>query len=133
MEENELVLLSQKDYVEGQGLRCPICNQTNVAQNREVDVGIETVFVPVGCRACGTDWVDIYTLTGYDNLDVSGSVLGTLRKVQNGLDDLRDVLRPVYLRIESHDDPAYRFYQGLTDLADELYKEIYPDKEGKEK
>lgn len=56
--------MSQKKYVEQDGIHCPFCDSTNLCGDSvEIDGGGATQ--PVSCNDCGKRWIDCYELTGY--------------------------------------------------------------------
>jgi hypothetical protein len=61
-------MLSPKEYAERQGAVCPVCGSKNiVAGNGETRSDIRTE--NIDCNGCGASWTDIFTLSGYDNLE----------------------------------------------------------------
>lgn len=62
--------LTNKEYIETKGSKCPICSSTHlVASQYEFDG--TTLTLEVECVGCGAGWDDIYTtaLQGYENLE----------------------------------------------------------------
>lgn len=63
--------ISSERYVKQDGRECPVCG------NDDLDYGSQD-FHPggmsqgVGCKECESDWLDVYTLTSYEDLDVHG-------------------------------------------------------------
>lgn len=56
-------------YVLGRGTRCPVCRSENIEGGSvEVDAGAATQ--EVYCVDCGSEWEDVYSLIGYQNLGV---------------------------------------------------------------
>lgn len=59
--------LTPEQYANGGGTRCPVC------LGRHIDVGDSEFDGPHAtvnclCLGCRHEWVDVYSLTGYDNL-----------------------------------------------------------------
>lgn len=56
--------MTDKEYVQTGGVRCPYCRSTNVeGQSIDVDAGEATQ--EMGCNDCNAEWVDCYKLVGY--------------------------------------------------------------------
>ena len=54
--------LSDKEYIEEGGSRCPYCYSTNLNKdNWDGNTFVEEVF----CNECGKGWFDCYSLVGY--------------------------------------------------------------------
>lgn len=59
--------MSQKAYVDSEGVKCPFCGSENL--DREgVDVDAGGASQRVSCDDCGKTWYDCYKLTGYIEL-----------------------------------------------------------------
>jgi len=57
--------LTDKEYTESLGLRCPFCGSTNITgEEWEGDIASQKVL----CRDCGKSWWDRYELTGYEEI-----------------------------------------------------------------
>ena len=61
--------MSQRKYVKS--LRCPNCRSNDVvAGGDENKDGI--IEQEVDCQSCKASWFDVYTLRGYDRLEIPG-------------------------------------------------------------
>ncbi len=63
--------LTQKEYVAKSGSCCPNCDSAEVSAER-LDVDGPKAVSNVQCFNCDWIWVDIWALTGYDNLEANG-------------------------------------------------------------
>lgn len=62
--------LTDAQYVKSRGHCCPNCNGNNVSA-REHDFNSGTATQDVVCDDCNAEWVDVYNLIGYCDLDLS--------------------------------------------------------------
>lgn len=63
-------MLTEKEYVENGGVICPVCGNNGVeAPNRPQNDTVSEIYQEVQCSKCSATWVDVYTLSGYDNLE----------------------------------------------------------------
>ena len=61
--------MTNEEYIANSGLNCPNCGSIIIiAEPVEVD-GV-SVWIPLHCKDCGATWNDVYTFTGYSELDV---------------------------------------------------------------
>lgn len=58
--------MTDDEYVQTQGLRCPYCRERDVegVGGVEIDAGYATQ--EVRCNSCERHWIDRYHLMGYD-------------------------------------------------------------------
>ena len=68
-------MMSQKEYIESKGERCPKCNSKNL-ETVEFDYGYpdENMTHYLECKECNFYWGEVYELKGYfspDELKVS--------------------------------------------------------------
>jgi transposase-like protein len=64
--------LSVEEYVQHGGLKCPSCGAGNVEGQKGVEIDGGTAWQSVSCTDCDATWTDLYTLTGYDDLEEGG-------------------------------------------------------------
>ncbi len=62
--------LTQKQYMKNRGIRCPACDTSKVETTDNGQLNAGGGVQGCMCVTCGATWTDIYTLTGYDNLEV---------------------------------------------------------------
>ena len=70
-------LLTDDEYAQENGVRCPACGSTMTRQLSQLDMSDETQLI--GCRNCLSTWVDLYfmELKGYSDLTLAdGTQLG---------------------------------------------------------
>ncbi len=61
--------LTDDQYVQSQGLKCPSCSKRAVSIDGNADdSGVDVLLVPCSCGMCGSAWVEVYVLSGFDNL-----------------------------------------------------------------
>lgn len=63
-------MLTNEEYVKFKGIRCPNCRDNKVQATNYDKSGAEILLQDCQCSTCGATWVDVYTLTGYDNLEI---------------------------------------------------------------
>lgn len=60
--------LTEEEYVAKAGNECPFCGSGEIeGQSVEVDAG--SASQKVGCNSCGREWLDVYTLVGFQAKD----------------------------------------------------------------
>ncbi len=65
MKTNEI--MTNEEYVEAGGLQCPYCKSDDIA-GQSFDGEGRHVWSVIHCNECGADWMDIYTLTGFEQI-----------------------------------------------------------------
>ena len=50
------------DYVENDGVTCPVCDSKNIEGNSSFDPNVNFVIQSVRCNECGKEWTDEYKL-----------------------------------------------------------------------
>jgi hypothetical protein len=61
--------MTPEAYAESLGTRCPVCGSDMLeGWDFTTDDGIASQ--EVNCTECNASWRDVFTLTGYDNLEV---------------------------------------------------------------
>jgi len=62
--------LTNKEYLETKGSKCPICSSTHIEAS-QVEFDGNTLAQEVQCLDCGAGWDDVYAtaLQGYENLE----------------------------------------------------------------
>jgi hypothetical protein len=60
--------LTSQEYVLNHGEKCPVCKENEV-EGDHVEVGGNTAWQGCWCLNCGSQWVDNYVLTNYDQLE----------------------------------------------------------------
>ena len=63
--------LTQKEYIESEGLACPVCKLKGNAEGGSVDIDGGAAYQNCNCTECGAEWTDYYQLAGFDNLEKS--------------------------------------------------------------
>lgn len=59
--------MSNQEYIDVDGSRCPNCRSSNIEANQDFDGCSQEA----KCHDCGASWVDCYNLVGYTELEVS--------------------------------------------------------------
>lgn len=60
-------IMTNEEYIKNGGLNCPHCKSDNTrGESAEIEAGSATQ--NCYCVDCGSEWTDIYKLTGFDNL-----------------------------------------------------------------
>lgn len=59
------MVMSDKQYVETKGIRCPICKSTSLGTNGGLDQDDIYIYQDVVCYDCGAEYNDRYVLEGY--------------------------------------------------------------------
>lgn len=57
-------LHTDRAHVRAKGSECPRCRKPDVTGG-PVETGDGEAYQEMGCGACGFEWTDLYTLTGY--------------------------------------------------------------------
>ena len=65
-----MTTLTDAEYVATLGTRCPVCQSTRL-DGGSVEIDGTAASQEIWCMNCGASWTDIYTLTGYTDLDTS--------------------------------------------------------------
>jgi hypothetical protein len=61
-----VVGLTEKEYLESGGLRCPVCGERDgVTALSNLDRCGEFIYQNVQCTICGSEWQDRHRLEGY--------------------------------------------------------------------
>lgn len=63
-------MITSKEYVARKGSICPACDSINIDGTGRNNYDGDWHSVGIRCMACGAEWDDIYTLSGYGGLDV---------------------------------------------------------------
>lgn len=56
---------TSEEYVHLMGTRCPVCDSSDIKTTDVPTPDGGTADQPCMCDACGAEWVDQYTLTGF--------------------------------------------------------------------
>jgi len=59
--------MTDKDYSENGGNRCPVCRSDKV-ESGNIEADGAAAWSNCSCGECGAEWVDIYSLVGYTEL-----------------------------------------------------------------
>lgn len=59
-----------KQYAKDGGARCPVCDSENIL-GCDTDINDGCVYQNIICNNCRAEWVDVYKLTGYSELEQS--------------------------------------------------------------
>ena len=62
--------LTSQEYAIINGLNCPHCGSADIIADGQPDVDGASVYLDVYCGDCNSTWQDVYTLTGYDKLEI---------------------------------------------------------------
>ena len=60
---------TNEQYIKTSGLQCPSCEAYEVTTTDHVETDGGFGWQEVRCDSCEATWQDVYTLTGYDNLE----------------------------------------------------------------
>lgn len=55
-------------YLKSGGVRCPLCNSTNINSNSRIEANNGCAWQNIKCDNCKGEWINIYTLTGYKDI-----------------------------------------------------------------
>jgi transposase-like protein len=58
--------MTDDEYVQTQGLRCPYCREHDVEGVGGVEIDAGGAIQEVRCTSCERNWIDRYHLMGYD-------------------------------------------------------------------
>lgn len=61
----------EKKYIEEGGTKCPHCDSDNL-EGGYINIDDGSAWQAVTCQDCCSEWTDIYTLTGIENLKRGG-------------------------------------------------------------
>jgi hypothetical protein len=61
-------MLTQKEYLEANGMKCPNCGSDNISAEDPEPEG-KTATSEVVCLSCEAVWTDIYHLVGFEKLE----------------------------------------------------------------
>ena len=62
-------MLSPEDYAILGGTECPVCGETWVDGGAPT-YGNDTITEVMVCKGCKSSWVEVYKLTGYEDLQL---------------------------------------------------------------
>ena len=62
--------MPNETYVKAQGLRCPVCTSRLLEGIDGVQIYEGGASHLIYCKACESTWVDVYVLTGYEQLEL---------------------------------------------------------------
>jgi len=65
---HNLGAMTDRQYLKQSAAVCPVCQSTQIA-SETVDADGASGSANVTCTTCGSQWVDIWRVTGYDNLN----------------------------------------------------------------
>lgn len=63
--------MSIAEYLIYNGSKCPECGAVDLEDGAGHNADRDWILIGVTCNACGATWDDIFTLSSYDNLQVS--------------------------------------------------------------
>ena len=61
--------MTNKEYVEEEGAKCPAC-RSNQIEGDSIDIEGKNAYQSCGCNECGAAWIIEYALTGYAELEL---------------------------------------------------------------
>ena len=61
--------MTSEEYVEYNGLRCPVCGKRNCMDAQGVDIIGSEAIQEVTCTNCGSAWYDVYKLERYELIE----------------------------------------------------------------
>jgi transcription elongation factor Elf1 len=61
--------MTSDEYVGKLGLQCPHCHSTNISGG-EVNIDAGTATQVIVCFDCDSEWLDVYNLAGYADLQI---------------------------------------------------------------
>lgn len=62
-------MMTDKEYVDRGGCKCPVCSSSNINSGFMEADGVAS-WCNVRCGFCGSNWVDMYELKGFDNMEI---------------------------------------------------------------
>jgi hypothetical protein len=65
--------MKNSEYVEAKGQVCPNCKSQSVDGGQSIEFQGSRAVAECFCNNCGAEWVDVFELTGYDNLKLDKS------------------------------------------------------------
>lgn len=69
-----MTFLTDKQYTEAQGLRCPACHKKTAEATGMIESNGGRGYQSCNCGTCGAEWVDEYRLVGYTDLAIPEAV-----------------------------------------------------------
>jgi len=60
-------VMTNEEYIEAGGLLCPYCRSNGIT-GQGFDGEGRSVWSEIHCINCGADWMDLYTLTGFEKI-----------------------------------------------------------------
>jgi len=62
-------MMTSKQYIERGGCECPFCESTNINAFDEYDGECDGAWRSIECHDCGNAWRDLYTLSGFEQIE----------------------------------------------------------------
>jgi predicted Zn-ribbon and HTH transcriptional regulator len=56
-------------YLTRRGVKCPVCGSEVVEGGLDIDLDGSELRQGARCRECDSEWVDVYTLTGIEDVE----------------------------------------------------------------
>jgi len=66
-----MTIINQETYLNAQGLCCPFCFFDRIYTHSELEGNGTTVWQTVKCPNCSKQWLDVYKLIGFEELEGS--------------------------------------------------------------
>lgn len=79
--------LSDRQYLKHSAAVCPVCQSTQIT-SETVEADGASGSANITCCACGSQWVDIWRVTGYDNLN-EGMSAAEIEAIEAKVDKIR--------------------------------------------
>ena len=65
--------MSQKEYRDFEGMRCPFCRERMVEWISGANLEGKEATAAMRCASCGKTWLEIYDLRGYEKTETDGA------------------------------------------------------------
>ena len=59
----------EKEYLKKRGVECPFCGKGDLNTEDPIETDGSDAWQHVNCEYCGSEWKDIYTLTGAEEVN----------------------------------------------------------------
>ena len=61
-------VMTDKEYLDNGGGHCPVCKSSEIISN-SMESDDSSIWSVSNCSKCGSEWKDIFTLSGYSDLE----------------------------------------------------------------
>ena len=66
LKEHKKIRMTQKEYLDNGGTRCPTCNSADISADPEFESDSVEGWRKAVCTDCRFSWYDVYKLVGYE-------------------------------------------------------------------